>query len=98
INQTNLALRHRFNITERVKLDFKAEYFNIFNHPMFGSPAVQWGNCYGPNASDCYPFSNFGQLVNQTTMNIALGGGAAVGAGQNALFAPGGPRSGQLSL
>jgi hypothetical protein len=32
IDQTDLALRRRFNITERVKLDFRVEYFNLFNH------------------------------------------------------------------
>ena len=37
IDQTDLALRRRFNLTERVKLDVRAEYFNIFNHPMFGA-------------------------------------------------------------
>ena len=38
INQTDMALRRRFNLSERVKLDMRAEYFNVFNHPMFGAP------------------------------------------------------------
>jgi TonB dependent receptor len=37
IDQTNLALRRLFNLTERVKLDVRAEYFNVFNRPMFGA-------------------------------------------------------------
>jgi hypothetical protein len=50
INQTDLALRRHFNLTERVKLDVRAEYFNVFNHPMFGLPGSQcapdtfWGS------------------------------------------------------
>ena len=35
IDQVDFALRRRFSITERFKLDFRAELFNIFNHPMF---------------------------------------------------------------
>jgi hypothetical protein len=31
-------VRKRFSLTERVKLDFRVEYFNVFNNPMFGSP------------------------------------------------------------
>ena len=38
IDQTDLALRRQFSISERVKLDVRAEYFNVFNHPMFGLP------------------------------------------------------------
>jgi hypothetical protein len=38
INQTDLALRRRFNLTERIELDLWEEYFNVFNHPMFGAP------------------------------------------------------------
>jgi hypothetical protein len=41
INQTDVALRRRFNLGERVKLDVRAEYFNVFNHPMFGLPGSQ---------------------------------------------------------
>jgi hypothetical protein len=38
IDQTDLALRRRFSPTERVQLHVRAEYFNAFNHPMFGIP------------------------------------------------------------
>ncbi len=41
INQTDLALRRRFNLTDRLKLNVRAEYFNVFNHPMFGAPGEQ---------------------------------------------------------
>jgi hypothetical protein len=94
IDQTDLALRRRFNVTERVKLDVRAEYFNMFNHPMFGIPGSQcapdtlWRTEGGPNPA-------FGKICPGTsTTNIEAGGGN----GQTALFAPGGPRSGQFTI
>jgi hypothetical protein len=96
INQTDLALRRRFNLTERVKLDVRAEYFNVFNHPMFGLPG-----------SGCNPLSiwgfqggtvdpSFGKVCPGTsTTNID---GGATPTGQNALYAVGGPRSAQLTI
>jgi hypothetical protein len=94
IDQTDFALRRRFNLTERVKLDLRAEYFNIFNHPMFGAPGsmavpyTNWGN--GPTA-----IHGFGQVTPGYTTNFAMGQG---GAGQNPLYSVGGPRSGQLTV
>jgi hypothetical protein len=34
----DLALQRQFHLTERLGLRFRAEFFNIFNHPNFGSP------------------------------------------------------------
>jgi hypothetical protein len=96
INQTDLALRRRFNLTERVKLDVRAEYFNVFNHPMFGIPGSQcnpdtfWG-IQGGTA-----LSSFGRVCPGTsTTNIDGGGGTT---GQSPLYALGGPRSAQFSI
>jgi outer membrane receptor protein involved in Fe transport len=89
IDQTDLALRRRFNLSERVKLDVRAEYFNIFNHPMFGAP--------GHTQPDSeLGFASFGKVFGATT-NLALGGGGAAG-GQSPLYALGGPRSAQFTL
>jgi len=88
IDQTDLALRRRFNLTERFKLDLRAEYFNLFNHPMFGAPGFN------------QPATNFGLAgfgkISPITTNEALGGG--LGGSQNALYAVGGPRSAQFTV
>jgi hypothetical protein len=67
----------------------RAEYFNVFNHPMFGAP--------GFNQPDTgLGIAGFGK-VSPTTTNEALGGGGAVG-GQSTLYGLGGPRSAQFTL
>jgi Carboxypeptidase regulatory-like domain/TonB dependent receptor/TonB-dependent Receptor Plug Domain len=99
IDQLDLALRKRFNLTDDMKLDFRAEYFNLFNHPMFGGPSgprTFWGFCSSQPCSG-QQFATFGKVVPGNTLNVGLGGGGANG-GQSALYAPGGPRSAQFSL
>jgi hypothetical protein len=105
IDQTDLALRRRFNLTERVTLDARLEYFNLLNHPMFGgqgfAPNSFWGFCSGNTAASCpkptISPNGFGTVATGLTLNVGLGGGGLNG-GQSPLYAPGGPRSAQLAL
>jgi hypothetical protein len=41
ISQTDLAVSRRFTITDRVNFYLRAEYFNVFNHPMFAPPTYK---------------------------------------------------------
>lgn len=89
-SQTDAALRRRFRLSERVTLDVRAEYFNIFNHPNFGSPSSLWG------ATETAPLSSFGKVPIGNTWNVALGG--VQSGAQAAIYAPGGPRSAQFTV
>jgi len=36
--QADVAFQRHFHFTEKIGLRFRAEFFNIFNHPNFGNP------------------------------------------------------------
>jgi hypothetical protein len=61
--QTNLAVRREFPLRGRLRLQFRAETFNIFNHPNFGS--------VDPNYCSGGPGCTFGQAT--ATLAQSLG-------------------------
>ena len=81
--QVDMSAQRNFQLTEKVGLRFRAEFFNIFNHPNFGSPI-------NTVTSPLFGFST------QTLAN-SLGAGGANG-GLNPLYQVGGPRSIQFAL
>ena len=81
--QADVAFQRQFQLTEKVGLRFRGEFFNLFNHPNFGPP--------DNNLTD--PL--FGQSTH--TLASSLGSGGANG-GFNPLYQIGGPRSIQLAL
>jgi hypothetical protein len=72
-----------------MKLEVRAEMFNVLNHPNFAPPSgdLQCPGCTNPQ---------FG--VSTQTLGQYLAGQNAGGAGFNALYQTGGPRSVQLAL
>jgi hypothetical protein len=79
---TDFSARRKFVLTERFSLLFRADLFNVFNHPSFASPVSD-------PASGTFGLST-------SMANSFLGGGSAYS--QNSVFQTGGPRSVQLSL
>jgi hypothetical protein len=82
-SQTDIGVQRVFRLTERVRLRFRIEFFNILNHPVFGQPNNNLTNTL------------FGRST-QTLAN-SLGTGGATG-GFNPIYQIGGPRSIQLAL
>jgi hypothetical protein len=44
INNFDFAIFKRTNIGERLGIEFRTEFFNLFNHPYFGMPSENLGN------------------------------------------------------
>jgi hypothetical protein len=82
-SQADVALQRQFHVTGKTGLRFRAEFFNIFNNPNFGSPI---NDLTSP-------------LFGRSTQTLAnsLGSGGANG-GFSPLYQIGGPRSIQLAL
>ena len=81
--QIDLAMRRQFNLGERLELQFRAEVFNISNHPNFGNPINVLSN------------SSFGQSTQMLGRSLGSGG---INGGLSPLYQIGGARSMQLGL
>jgi len=82
-SQADVAVQRKFEVSGKVKLHFRAEFFNLFNEPNFGPPT-------NALTSPLFGYST------QTLAN-SLGSGGANG-GFNPLYQIGGPRSIQLAV
>jgi hypothetical protein len=82
--QWDFAVHRDFPIRESVKLQFRAELFNVLNHPNFGPP------------SPFLDLPNFG--LSTQMLGQSIGGGAVGGGTFNPLYQLGGPRSIQVAL
>jgi hypothetical protein len=86
--QMDIALRREFWIYDRLKLQFRAEAFNVFNHPNFGT--INPFYCSPDLTSSNYsPGCTYGQAT--ATLANSLGG-------LSSLYQMGGPRSLQFAL
>jgi hypothetical protein len=81
--QLDLAVRRQFVLGESARLQVRAEFFNVFNHPNFGDPVADLSSRL------------FGQSVQTLARSLGTGG---VNGGLSPLYQVGGPRSVQLAL
>ncbi|MBK9171254.1 MAG: TonB-dependent receptor [Bryobacterales bacterium] len=78
VNSWDLNLAKNFQLNERVRLQFRAEFFNAFNHPQFDDPVLQpvvrnaAGTILNPNAGKVTSASDFGFRQTERLMQFAL--------------------------
>jgi hypothetical protein len=82
--QWDFAVHRNFPIHESLKLQFRAEMFNVLNHPNFGQPVSDINN------------TQFGQSIQM--LGRSLSGNNSGGGAFNPLYQIGGPRSIQFAL
>ena len=77
--QADLTLRRDFPITERVGVQFRAEAYNIFNHPIFGNVYNQttvgptiFGQAYNTESSELGGLSSIYQVGGPRSMQVSL--------------------------
>ena len=89
VTQWDFAVHRDFPIRESVKLQFRAEMFNLLNHPNFGPPV---GDLALPSAVNPF-FGLSTQMLGQSLSGGYVGAGAF-----DPLYQLGGPRSIQFAL
>jgi len=88
-DQWDFAVHRDFPIHEAVKLQFRAEMFNVLNHPNFGQPIGNLGSASRLNPQ----FGRSAQMLGQYLSGGSVGNGAF-----DPLYQIGGPRSIQFAL
>ena len=84
VAQWDFSVHRTFPIHDSVTLQFRAEMFNLLNHPNFGPPSGQFGS------------GGFG--LSSQTLGQSLNAGNLGGGGLDPLYQIGGPRSIQFAL
>lgn len=94
--QMDLSVRRIFSLTEKVRLNFRAEAFNVTNHPNFNPPFGTIGYINrSTGVYEGYPF--FGAVITtaDTPVNFGVGN---VNGGLSSIYSSGGPRTIQFSV
>jgi hypothetical protein len=89
--QWDFAVHREFPIRESLKLQFRAEMFNVLNHPNFGPPS-------GGFLNPAFGFGTAGFGLSTQLLGQSLSGGNLGTGAFSPLYQIGGPRSIQLAL
>ena len=61
--QVDMGVAKTFSIAERARMEFRSEFYNIFNHPQLGQPQSTF------NATNT---TGFGSIINTVNLNTAI--------------------------
>jgi len=67
--QVDFGIAKHFSLTERASLEFRSEFFNIFNHPQLGPPQATC-DVTASNPTGCP--TGFGSIVTSVNLNTAI--------------------------
>ncbi|MGA9475574.1 MAG: TonB-dependent receptor [Terriglobales bacterium] len=67
--QMDFGLAKHFPLTERASLEFRSEFFNIFNHPQLGPPQA---TCDVSTSSPTGCPTGFGSIITPVNLNTAI--------------------------
>lgn len=71
--QVDLGTGKQVSIGERAKVQFRAEFYNVFNHPQLGQPgAVCQGTGSTSGPTPCEAGTTFSQVTNTINLNTAI--------------------------
>jgi hypothetical protein len=82
LSQFDLTLHKRFAITERVRTEFRAEFYNLFNKANFANPVSRLNNSLGINGNQLQPGQpytpstaggTFGLMTSTVARDVGLG-------------------------
>ncbi len=62
LNRMDFSLFKNFQVSERFKLQFRSEFFNLTNHPTFNSPGFSGNGVVAINNSLNFTSGNFGKI------------------------------------
>ena len=82
LTQFDFTLHKRFQLSERLNVEFRGEIYNLFNHTNFANPAATLGNALGAGNNQLQPNQPytsaaaggvFGQATSTVTKDVGLG-------------------------
>lgn len=97
--QIDLTVRREFGITEKLKLQFRAEAFNVFNIPNFSTPASSCTpSTIGAACTDNGTFGRATTMLGRGLSGVGSGTQTGPSPGFNPLYNVGGARSLQFAV
>jgi hypothetical protein len=97
--QIDLTVRREFILSDKLKLQFRADAFNVFNSPNFNTPANSCtASAIGAVCDDNGTFGRAQTMLGRGLSGVGSGTQTSPSPGFNPLYNTGGPRSLQFAL
>ncbi len=71
LSQFDLTLHKRFNLNERMNIEFRSEFYNLFNHTNFSNPVATLNNSLGTGTNQLQPGQSFNSAAAGGTFGVA---------------------------